>query len=201
MPAWVWRDVRSGFLSFLQLWSAFVVDLSLCWILGLLLLGVTRRKRQMPGESDRCLAPLQGSKNTTKPGTTTANPIRTNEAPRIKRTQILLGVPSTHPPCAYSCSAHVRPCAQGRCGRCPFGFGVMSEFFSFYYFFYICVHRPPSRIAAHPRADVPNSGPGPVALSIDPASSHRRQEGRVPTRVRSCRGGSCPTRMRACRAD
>ena len=32
-------------------------------------------------------------------------------------------------PRAYSCSAHVRPCAQGRCGRCPLGFGVMSEFF------------------------------------------------------------------------
>ena len=31
-------------------------------------------------------------------------------------------------PCAYSCSAHVRPCAQGRCGRCPLGFGVMSDF-------------------------------------------------------------------------
>ena len=27
----------------------------------------------------------------------------------------------------YSCSAHVRPCAQGRCGRCPFGFGVMPD--------------------------------------------------------------------------
>ena len=29
----------------------------------------------------------------------------------------------------YSCSAHVRPCAQGRCGRCPFGFGVMPDIF------------------------------------------------------------------------
>ena len=29
--------------------------------------------------------------------------------------------------CAYFCSAHVRPCAQGRCGRCPPGSGVMSE--------------------------------------------------------------------------
>ena len=38
-------------------------------------------------------------------------------------------------PCAYSCSAHVRPCAQGRCGRCPLGSGVMS--FSVNYFFSI----------------------------------------------------------------
>ena len=30
--------------------------------------------------------------------------------------------------CAYSYSAHVRPCAQGRCGRCPPGSGVMSDF-------------------------------------------------------------------------
>ena len=30
-------------------------------------------------------------------------------------------------PCAYSCSAHVRPCAQGRCGRCPLGSGVMPK--------------------------------------------------------------------------
>ena len=30
-------------------------------------------------------------------------------------------------PCAYSCFAQVGPCAQGRCGRCPFGFGVMSR--------------------------------------------------------------------------
>ena len=29
--------------------------------------------------------------------------------------------------CAYSCSAHVRPCAQGRGGRCPPGSGVMSD--------------------------------------------------------------------------
>ena len=29
--------------------------------------------------------------------------------------------------CAYSCSAHVRPCAQGRCGRCPPGSGLMSK--------------------------------------------------------------------------
>ena len=31
-------------------------------------------------------------------------------------------------PGAYSCFAHVRPCAQGRCGRCPLGFGMMSIF-------------------------------------------------------------------------
>ena len=36
--------------------------------------------------------------------------------------------------CAYSCSAHVRPCAQGRCGRCPPGSGVMSDFLIFYFF-------------------------------------------------------------------
>ena len=30
-------------------------------------------------------------------------------------------------PCAYSFPAHVRPCAQGRCGRCPLGFGVMAD--------------------------------------------------------------------------
>ena len=35
--------------------------------------------------------------------------------------------------CAYSCSAHVRPCAQGRCDRCPPGSGVMSDFF-FHFF-------------------------------------------------------------------
>ena len=34
-------------------------------------------------------------------------------------------------PCAYSCSAHVRPCMQGRCGRCPLGFGVMSVLYIF----------------------------------------------------------------------
>ena len=28
--------------------------------------------------------------------------------------------------------AHVRPCAQGRCDRCPLGFGVMSDFFIFF---------------------------------------------------------------------
>ena len=33
-------------------------------------------------------------------------------------------------PCAYSCFAYVRPCVQGRCGRCPPGSGVMSLFFS-----------------------------------------------------------------------
>ena len=36
--------------------------------------------------------------------------------------------------CAYSCSAHVRPCAQGRCGRCPPGSGVMSKKFLFFFF-------------------------------------------------------------------
>ena len=36
--------------------------------------------------------------------------------------------------CAYSCSAHVRPCAQGRCDRCPPGSGVMSDFFFFFFF-------------------------------------------------------------------
>ena len=35
--------------------------------------------------------------------------------------------------CAYSCSAHVRPCAQGRCGRCLPGSGVMSEKFLFFF--------------------------------------------------------------------
>ena len=35
--------------------------------------------------------------------------------------------------CAYSCSAHVRPCAQGCCGRCPPGSGVMSDFFYFFF--------------------------------------------------------------------
>ena len=38
--------------------------------------------------------------------------------------------------CAYSCSAHVRLCAQGRCGRCPLGFGVMSEFFYLFRYFF-----------------------------------------------------------------
>ena len=32
-------------------------------------------------------------------------------------------------PCACSWFAHVRPCAQGRCGRCPPGSGVMSDLF------------------------------------------------------------------------
>ena len=36
--------------------------------------------------------------------------------------------------CGRSCFAHVRPCAQGRCGRCPPGSGVMSELFSFLFF-------------------------------------------------------------------
>ena len=35
-------------------------------------------------------------------------------------------------PGAYSCFAHVRPCAQGRCGRCPLGFGMMSIFSYFF---------------------------------------------------------------------
>ena len=34
-------------------------------------------------------------------------------------------------PRAYSCFAHVRPCAQGRCGRCPLGFGVTIYYYSF----------------------------------------------------------------------
>ena len=34
-------------------------------------------------------------------------------------------------PCAYCCSARVRPCARGRCGRCPLGFGVTPDFFLF----------------------------------------------------------------------
>ena len=37
--------------------------------------------------------------------------------------------------CAYSCSAHVRPCAQGRCGRCPPRSGVMSD--SYFYFAFL----------------------------------------------------------------
>ena len=32
--------------------------------------------------------------------------------------------------CAYSCSAHVRPGAPGRCCRCPLGFGVMSDIYN-----------------------------------------------------------------------
>ena len=40
--------------------------------------------------------------------------------------------PSVAACCAYSCSAHVRPCAQGRCGRCPPGSGVMSDVFCVY---------------------------------------------------------------------
>ena len=48
--------------------------------------------------------------------------------------------------CAYSCSAHVRPCAQGRCGRCPPGSGVMSIFI--FLLFFTAVHQsntpPPS---------------------------------------------------------
>ena len=42
---------------------------------------------------------------------------------------------------AYSCSAHVCPCAQGRCGRWPLGFGVMSDFmliFIFHFLFLAC---------------------------------------------------------------
>ena len=39
--------------------------------------------------------------------------------------------------CAYSCSAHVRPCAQGRCGRCPPGSGVMWVQF-FWFVFPLC---------------------------------------------------------------
>ena len=35
--------------------------------------------------------------------------------------------------CAYSCSAHVRPCAQGRCGRSPPGSGVMTDFFLIFF--------------------------------------------------------------------
>ena len=31
--------------------------------------------------------------------------------------------------CACSCFARVRPCAQGHCGRCPHGSGVMSDLF------------------------------------------------------------------------
>ena len=42
--------------------------------------------------------------------------------------------------CAYSCSAHFRPCAQGRCGRCTPGSGVMSEFFFCFFLFLECVH-------------------------------------------------------------
>ena len=34
--------------------------------------------------------------------------------------------------CGRSCFAHVRPCAQGRCGRCPPGSGVMSDLFFFF---------------------------------------------------------------------
>ena len=34
-------------------------------------------------------------------------------------------------PCACSCFARVRPCAQGRCGRCSPESGVIYDFFSF----------------------------------------------------------------------
>ena len=40
--------------------------------------------------------------------------------------------------CGCSCFAYVRPCAQGRCGRCPPGSGVMSgsDLFFFLFFFW-----------------------------------------------------------------
>ena len=40
----------------------------------------------------------------------------------------------SHIPAAYL-QSYVRPCAQGRCGRCPPGSGVMSDFY--YYFFFL----------------------------------------------------------------
>lgn len=36
------------------------------------------------------------------------------------------------------CFAHVRPCAQWRCGPCPLGFGVMYIYFFFFSFFFVC---------------------------------------------------------------
>ena len=39
-------------------------------------------------------------------------------------------------PCAYSCAAHFRPCAQGRRGRCLLGFDVMSDFYFLFFIFW-----------------------------------------------------------------
>ena len=48
---------------------------------------------------------------------------------------VLLSVWPGAAPRAYSWFAHVRPCAQGRCGRCPLGLGVMSNFCLFVFDF------------------------------------------------------------------
>ena len=40
--------------------------------------------------------------------------------------------------CAWSCHARVRPCAAGRCGRCPPGSGVMSDLFFFPVYCWSC---------------------------------------------------------------
>ena len=73
----------------------------------------------------------------------------------------------------------VRPCAQGRCGRCPLEFGVMSDLFC-YFLLKICDDRQSNQTGWLSVQQVDQYVNSPV-LSQSPRQTHIQELRRVTT--------------------